>query len=451
MTKPCVLSIAGSDPSGGAGIQADIQACSYAGVHGLSILTAITAQNTEMVARCDPVSVDLIAAQLLSIFDEFDIAAVKTGVLFDEEIIALVTSYLRKHHLRPIVDPVAIASSGSNLSRVSMYHGLVNELLPQSLMLIANVPEAVCISRNQINSLRDMKRACETLYSYGSEYVVLKGGHLGGKTAVDVVYDGKYFFELNLPRYKSIQLHGSGCNFASLVAAFIAKGDDPLLAVKKAKMHLWCLFAHRYTPGTGAAVVDYHPKLPPFEGEYTENQGKIISELYLAVKQALSLIPAAVIPEVGMNFCYALPNAKSLNDVCGLDGRIVKTQHTAQCCGKLCFGGSKHVATIVLTVMHTDPTTRSIINLKYSEAVIKACRKSGLVVGSFSRENEPISTISSMEWGTQVVINDLGRVPDVIYDTGGMGKEPMVRVIGSDPSKVLSKIKEIIRNYNSTR
>jgi hydroxymethylpyrimidine/phosphomethylpyrimidine kinase len=145
-----------------------------------------------------------------------------------------------------------------------------------------------------------------------------------------------------------------------------------------------------------------------------------------------------------MNFAYALPNAKTPNDVCAIDGRITKHKGRFSLCGTLDFGASKHVASIVLTAMSYDATMRSAVNIRYSQKTVDLCKKIGFTLGSFDRKNEPLDAASTMAWGTNYVITEHGRLPDIIYDTGSVGKEPMIRVLGKNPEEVLLKIQKLL-------
>ena len=146
-----------------------------------------------------------------------------------------------------------------------------------------------------------------------------------------------------------------------------------------------------------------------------------------------------------MNVAYSLPNPKTRHDVCAIDGRITKRKAGPALCGSLEFGCSKHVASIILAATSIDPTIRAAINIRYSQETVDLCRKIGLSVGSFDRKFEPPDAPSTMEWGTKQASTSCGFVPDIIYDTGSVGKEPMIRLVGTDPQDVLKKIKTLVQ------
>ena len=144
-----------------------------------------------------------------------------------------------------------------------------------------------------------------------------------------------------------------------------------------------------------------------------------------------------------MNFGFALPNATSHNDICAIDGRIVKTSSGPFLLGKIDFGASKHIASIILSSMNFDSSFRSAINIKYSDNILKRCRENNLSIGSFDRMDQNERIKSTMEWGTIKTISDLKFVPDIIFDKGGSGKEPMIRILGKNPDEIISKITKI--------
>jgi len=444
MATKVALSIAGSDSSGGAGIQADLKSFAYLDVHGTSVITCVTAQNTQQVNAIFKVPIENITQQLESILQDFPVAAVKTGMLYDKEIVTCVASQLKEHHLKPVVDPVMTATSGESLSHHSFVTALKKELLPHTFMVTANVPEACILTGIKITTRKEVKLACKKISDLGSAYVLLKGGHFQEDIVVDVLYDGKQYHQFLLPHIPNRKAHGSGCTLSALITGFLARGETPEDAVQKAKAIVWGMINEGYSPGKGADVLNHSRTIqvpPPIR---THEHIQVWLALTTAVQQLLCVLPPWFIPEVGLNFVYALPNATSRDQICAVDGRITKHKGKTHLFGTIDFGVSKHVASIVLAAMTFNPTMRSALNIRYSQKTIDLCKAIGHVVGNFDRKDEPPGISSTMEWGTQQVITTLGRVPDVIYDTGDMGKEPMIRILGKDPEDVLIKIQNIV-------
>ena len=449
MEKKVALSIAGSDSSAGAGIQADLKAFSYLGVHGTTVLTCVTAQNTRQVRSIYKIPASVIEEQIESLCDDFPIAAVKTGMLYDEDIIRVVARQLKKHHLKPVVDPVMVATSGDILSHDSFLASLKKELLPSARMVTANIPEACALAAMKISGLKDVEKAAKKIFELGPADVLVKGGHLQGKLVTDLLYDGRQFHSFTLPRIKQRKAHGSGCTLSALITGLLAVGESPIGAVQKAKAIVWSMINEGYSLGKGADMLNHSSllQIPPVMGH--DERFDVWLQLKKAVETLVSFLPSQLIPEVGMNFVYATSDAKTRNDVCGIEGRITRYKDHPLLCGSLQFGASKHVASIVLAAMSFDKSIQSAINIRYTEKTLQRCPKIGLRLASFDRRDEPSTVSSTMEWGTKQAITTAGYVPDIICDTGSLGKEPMIRVLGKNPCDVLAKIKKIVNASSS--
>lgn len=230
------LTIAGSDSGGGAGIQADLKTFWALGVYGASALTAITAQNTVGVQGIFELPADFVAQQIDSVMSDIGADAVKTGMLSSADIIACVADRMRHYGVkRLVVDPVMVAKSGDPLLRPEARQALVEELLPLAMVVTPNRHEAEVLSGVAISSLEDLRRAARKIHAMGASYVVAKGGHLQGEQSVDVLYDGKTFREFTAPRIPTRNTHGTGCTFASAIAAGLARGLSVPDAVALAK------------------------------------------------------------------------------------------------------------------------------------------------------------------------------------------------------------------------
>ena len=443
MQPKVVLSIAGSDSSGGAGVQADLKSFSFLGVYGVSVVTCVTAQNSQQVKSIHKMPVEMVEQQVDAVFEDFSVSGVKTGMLYDAEIIECVTRKFEEYHVKPVVDPVMVATSGGVLSDESYLQAFQQHLLPRSFLLAANVPEAYKLTRRKITSIDEMKTACEFLFGCGAQHILIKGGHLRGQDAVDVFFDGKTFYEFSLPRIPDKKAHGSGCTLSALITGLLALGKPPVEAVKTAKYMTWGMIHEGYQLGGGADVLCHSCTQVPPVVISDKSCFSVWLSLSKAVNALVSLLPSGVIPEVGMNFAYALPRATTLDKVCAVNGRILQGKDRVVVCGNLDFGCSKHVASVVLAAMSCDSKMRSALNLRYSEETIKRCRDLGFRLGLFDRRQEPDEAGSTMEWGTKQAIRSLDSVPDLVYDTGGMGKEPMIRVLGATPDEVVSKVRRI--------
>jgi hydroxymethylpyrimidine/phosphomethylpyrimidine kinase len=230
VTVPVVLSIAGSDSGGGAGIQADLKAFAAAGVHGTTAITAITAQNTLGVTAVHAVPPDVVEAQVIAVLDDFDVAAVKTGMLGDTRTIEAVVDVLPQG-VPLVVDPVMVAESGARLLHEEAEDALRSFLLPRATVVTPNVPEARALARAAEDTPPD--QLVRALHALGPRVAIVTGGHRD--EATDLFFDGVELTELPGERFADGAAHGSGCTHASTLAARLALGDDPLTAARHAK------------------------------------------------------------------------------------------------------------------------------------------------------------------------------------------------------------------------
>lgn len=231
------LTIAGSDSGGGAGIQIDLRTFAAFEVWGLSVLTAITAQNTRGVQAIEPVSAMMVRAQLHSVFSDFEVRVAKTGMLFSAEIIAEVARSVPAS-VQLIVDPVMLATSGASLLREDAVTALRDQLLPRAWMLTPNIPEAEVLTGLKISGRAEMQSAASSLRTLGPQYVLVKGGHLSGDTCPDFLLgpEGGHWFEG--PRVPNAFTHGTGCRLSAAITAEIAIGQSAPAAVAHAKTYL---------------------------------------------------------------------------------------------------------------------------------------------------------------------------------------------------------------------
>jgi len=262
VTPPVALTIAGSDSGGGAGIQADLATFSALGVHGASAITALTAQNTVGVQRVHVPPVDFLTAQLDAVFDDLDVRAAKTGMLATEEIIRAVASYARARSLdHLVVDPVLVASSGDRLLDAGSQRAYLEALFPVAEVITPNSREAAVLLGRTIDSPDELAEAAEALAHFGPRWVVIKGGHLPGAEAVDVVCSAKEgrLMELCAPWVDTENNHGTGCTFAAATTALLAKGADVPTAVRTAKnfVHTALKASAAWTLGSGHGPVSH--------------------------------------------------------------------------------------------------------------------------------------------------------------------------------------------------
>ncbi|MGE0767138.1 MAG: bifunctional hydroxymethylpyrimidine kinase/phosphomethylpyrimidine kinase [Hyphomicrobiaceae bacterium] len=267
MPRPIALTVAGSDSSGGAGIQADLKTFSALGVYGASVLTALTAQNTTGVQGVFPVPPSFVAAQLDSVLGDLDVRAVKTGMLADTPIIDAVVGRLqgRGGHVPVVVDPVMVATSGDVLLAPDAIETVRTRLLPLATLITPNLPEAAQLLGVPIaTSEADLKDQLAGLSRLGAGAVLLKGGHGDGSEAIDYLAIGKRVIAMSAPRVDTRHTHGTGCTLSAAIAACLAMGDDLETAVRRAKsyVHEAILAGRQLGVGHGNGPVDHLYGLP---------------------------------------------------------------------------------------------------------------------------------------------------------------------------------------------
>jgi hydroxymethylpyrimidine/phosphomethylpyrimidine kinase len=231
-----VLTIAGSDSGGGAGLQADLRTFTAHGVFGTSAVTAITAQNTREVTTVYPLPADLVAAQIDAVVSDLGADAVKIGMLADDAIVRAVAAAIRRHHLeRVVVDPVMVSTTGRRLLSDAGIVVLREEVLPLATVVTPNLAEAEVLTGAPVRTLADARQAAAALVALGAGAAIVTGGHLDGPP-VDVLFDGQTCTELTGPRVDRPHLHGTGCTFSSAIAASLARGLDLVDAARVAKV-----------------------------------------------------------------------------------------------------------------------------------------------------------------------------------------------------------------------
>ena len=263
MKIPVALTIAGSDSGGGAGIQADLKTFAALGVHGTSAITAITAQNTVTVTEIHEVPVRVIRAQIDAVVEDIGVQAAKTGMLASAEIIEAVSDAIREHGIRNlVVDPVMVAKGGARLLHNDAIAALYRHLLPLAAVVTPNIPEAEVLLGRALETLDDRRQAARDLVALGPRVAVVKGGHAGMHAkaaeteAIDVYWDGIEMVELPARRIQTRNTHGSGCAFSAAITAGLAKGQDPLTAVRAAKAFISAAIEHALELGRGHGPVN---------------------------------------------------------------------------------------------------------------------------------------------------------------------------------------------------
>lgn len=255
---PTALTIAGSDSSGGAGIQADLKTFAAFGVYGASAITAVTAQSTAGITSTTALPADSVTAQIEAVAGDLTIDATKIGMLATAAIVEAVAAAIEELDLPKVVlDPVLVATSGERLLDADAVQALVSELLPHAFIVTPNAAEAAVLSRRSVASLDDARDAARRIHDLGASAVIITGGHGSGPDVVDLLFDGERFTEFHAPRVQVGGTHGTGCTHASAVAASLALGHSLVEAAEAAQQFVAGALRHGLTVGRGRAVLDH--------------------------------------------------------------------------------------------------------------------------------------------------------------------------------------------------
>jgi len=447
MLVRAALTIAGSDSSGGAGIQADMKTMSALGIYSCTVITAITAQNTSNVDYILPLNADIIKKQIMSILSDIPIHAIKIGMVYNNEIITVISDILRNLKIPIVLDPIVSAGTGAQLLQGEFLSDFKTKLIPVCDVVTPNISEAEKLSGIKIKNENDIKKTALKIQKQGARNVVIKGGHFRNEEMViiDTILDefGKFTVIKN-PRMKIVETHGSGCNFSAAVTAFVALKFPVVKA---------CIMANKYVHNSIVNTLKIGKGIPvnnPISTMYEEScKYKVMEELANAVDQLTNIKNfEKLIPETQSNIAYAIPYAKKIEDVAGVNGRIVKVGDRSIPTSGIKFGASRHVASSILEYMKINQLVRSALNIKNDKKILDKCNRLFRVT-HYERKLEP-KTIKnkdgkSVSWG---VSQALSKNPDadIIYHTGDMGKEPMIIIFGQNPQEVVDKVKKILNN-----
>jgi len=422
-----VLSIGGSDPSSGAGIQSDIKTFSKYYVYGLTAVTAITSQNTRKVTSIEPVSAKSLNAQLDSIFSDFHVDAIKIGMVYNSQIIKIIHSKLRNIKVPIVVDPIIKSTTGTILLKKSALSDYKKMIIPLADVITPNKFEAKALS-----GISNTKKSARKIQSMGAKCVIITGATSSNGKISDFVLEENIEYRISGKKIH-IKNHGSGCNYSASITASLAKGNTINDAIKIAKDYVYQSIKHSKNIGKGVNITHKNISNGMRELSDSINSFKQIKNIY------------KLIPECQTNFVFAKKNPRTIKDVLGMSGRLVKSGKEVVTAGEIVYGGSLHVGTAVIEVNKKFPEIRSCLNIKYDTKIISKAKKSRFTVLSYDRSKEPKKSRqkenSSIAWG---ISNSLKtKLPDIIYHKGDIGKEPMILIFGKNPKDVIEKVSKL--------
>jgi hydroxymethylpyrimidine/phosphomethylpyrimidine kinase len=424
------LTVAGSDSIGGAGIQVDIKAMSVVGVHATSVITAVTAQNTQGVDGIFPMPEEFIQAQLEAVLKDCDIKAVKTGMLYSSDIVETVADILEDHDVPLIVDPVMISGTGCSLCEDDFVRSLKRKLLPICELVTPNRYEAEVLAGMKIRDEDDITLACELIGKQGSS-VLLKGGHMKGPKVVDYLYLSSEFNKLEYPRLQKAG-HGSGCCLSAFITANMAKGLDIVNAVMKSRDLIQESIATQYAIGHGDVVVNPMVKM---KGE--SDKFGVLDALDNAANKIVDIVPDEFVPKSGMNIAYALKDAAGPEEMAAIDKRMTVHNGILRKNGQAKFGAAEHLSYVLMELMKHDPGCRCIMSLAYRNDIMDVMEEVGMTAVTVEMAKDKIAE------ATAKAIEKANGIPDAIVDKAGR-KERIIRITAKDPEEMLSKLENIL-------
>ncbi|MDZ7689340.1 MAG: bifunctional hydroxymethylpyrimidine kinase/phosphomethylpyrimidine kinase [Halobacteriales archaeon] len=445
--KPDVaLTVAGSDSGGGAGIQADLKTMEALGVFGTSAVTSLTAQNSTGVRGVEDVSSEFVGEQIDAVVEDFDVGAVKTGMLSNAETVRVVAEKIEEHDLRAVVDPVMVAQSGDRLLSEDAEEVVRDELLPRATLATPNAPEAATLTDRDVESPDDMENAARALVDMGADAALVTGGHIEGERVVDVLADDEGTHRFEKARVEGGATHGTGCALSSAIAAELAKGASLGDAVGTAEAFLYRAVRFGIDAGEGADSVHH---LVELRNDASRN------DALEAVYDALARFEdtdgfARLLPEVGTNIGTATPYALEQDEIASVEGRVRGTRDgfVASC---VRFGASGHVARYLLALReHVD--VGAACNLRNDATVRDALDSTDLTVVEVDRDEQPDDVREgeggSMEWSARTAVEKADGFPDAVVDAGALGKEPMVRLTARDADELVERVVRVAENID---
>jgi hydroxymethylpyrimidine/phosphomethylpyrimidine kinase len=378
-SKPVVLTVAGSDSGGGAGIQADLKTIEACGGFGTSAVTSVTAQNTTGVESTHVLPVEEIEAQCSAVLSDFDVAAVKTGMLATADVVELVTDRVADLDAPAVVDPVMVAASGDRLlarEAESAYEGLVSE----ATLVTPNADEAAVLTDVDPADEATAREAGERLVGMGADAALVTGGHIGDDAVVDVLVTGDSVETFRHPRVDTAATHGSGCALSSAIATHLARDADLPAAVGSGVELLARAVRYNLDVGEGPGAVHHLVELR--DEAARESTAEAVRRVVDAFEDR-DVCP--LVPEVGTNVAGATPYAERPDEAAAVEGRITRTRSGARANRGVRFGASTYVAGAVLAAREVDAGIRFGANVRYND-VANAFDAAGIPVAAFDRD-----------------------------------------------------------------
>ncbi|WP_319584566.1 bifunctional hydroxymethylpyrimidine kinase/phosphomethylpyrimidine kinase [uncultured Pseudodesulfovibrio sp.] len=444
---PCVLTIAGSDSGGGAGIQADLKTITMLGGYGASVITALTAQNTAAVTGIHAPSAKFVALQLKTVLDDIKVDAAKTGMLFSAPIIEALAVLLEKKTFPLVVDPVCVATSGGKLLQDDAVEAMVDRMFPLADLLTPNLPEAELFTGMKIESREDVFLAGKLLLKMGPKAVLIKGGHADSLAVTDwFMQPGEEPIPFMQRRVDTDCTHGTGCTLSAAIATGLARGLDLGAAILRAQEYLNLALHAGYRLGEGGGPPNH---LAPWIKERAR-AGVLSSVDDLGRRMAARPGLRPMLPRRRANVAVAVPFADGLGDVAGFSGGFVSTvRGKVEIVGYPEFGASLRVASLLLSARRVRPELHCAMTLSGSSAVQMALGKLDAPIAWMDWEGRPEYITGEdghfEEWGGLEALKGHAAPETVcaLGDPGGMGREPILYVLAPDMEEMIAFLRRI--------
>ena len=462
--KTFCLTIAGSDPTSGAGIQADIRTFDRIGVHPFSAITAITYQNATNFVGYKSLSADL-GNQLDSILGSYPVKYIKIGMIPDVRALSIIVESVKKYDLFAVLDPVSVSSAGARISSEGLELEIERDLFPRLKILTPNVNEASFYANTELpngheSDIEDLKNIAKILirklriegkHPKEEKAVVIKSAVSTKHKVIDLVCierSGETAENLDFKTYTKPKLslkgniHGTGCVFSSAITGFLARGHPITVAIEKAETFFDYRFQKFIELPQEGMILDLTLSEPKIE---VINQ---IKEIYNYISRSKRF--SILIPEVRMNISGSLQSATNKEEIAGIEGRITLINGYPQASGEIKFGVSDHTARLILSAKKFDKSINFAMNLKFNPDWIMAIQNNtDLNLQEITRENQPREIkqkeFSTMQWLIKESVERSGKIPDIIWDKGASGKEPIIRLFGKNSKNMIEKLEKIIR------
>jgi hydroxymethylpyrimidine/phosphomethylpyrimidine kinase len=439
-----VLAIAGFDPTSGAGITRDLDVFFSLGLHGLSLPTCIVMQGPKGVEAVYPTPDEQFRAMAKSLQGNVSINGVKIGAALDETHVGILSHLMPDDSEIPVVvDPIVAAKNGRRLITETGLKALVTSIFPKATAITPNLDETSMLLGKTVKTAEDMMASARALLNTGPRAVVVKGGHLQGEPT-DILFDGK---EITVWKKKRIrrEIHGTGCTFSSLFTAFLVYG----YSIKEAFLATERLTEDLVKESYRISEEGYFYMSAGLLKSRLAAKWSVLRALREAKERLCLLNLVECIPEVQMNIGYAIEAPNGTEDVAAFPGRIGRHGGRIYFKGEPDFGASSHVARLIISFAKHYPFMRACANVRHDRAFLKRARDKGLHVVFFDRKQEPVrikqTEGKSLDFLVERVAGSEERPPDIIYDEGDVGKEPIIRLFARDPFELINKMEMIAR------